>query len=289
MEKQSKRIDLTTLENLRAALARHGIAPSKRMSQNFLVDSDVLQEIVTAAELAVDDNVLEVGAGTGVLTQELAQQAGQIIAVEFDRAILPLLHEVVAPFSNVHLLQGDFLQLPLPELLKPFTRGKEIPPYKVVANIPYHITSRFLRKLLDAPMPPTTLTLLVQEEVAERITAAPGEMSLLSLSVQLFGQPSICARVPARAFWPAPKVDSAILHIQRYSKPAYSSEVRERIFRLARAGFSSRRKTFINAVSGSLQVEKALIAKELEVLGLSPTIRAQELSLQQWADLAERL
>ncbi len=262
-----------------------GIRPKKHLSQNFLMDDEVLESIVVAADLQPEDQILEVGAGTGILTQALVPRVKKVVAVELDQRLLPELRKLATAHPNLTILSGDILQLGFTELSQPFSGSA----YKIVANVPYHITSAIIKKFLDSPTPPTSLTLLVQAEVAERICAVPGHMSLLSLSVQLFGEPAIVAKVPATAFWPAPDVDSAVLHIDTYNKPLFSAEICKQIFTLAKAGFANRRKTLVNSLSGSLRISREIVEKALQMLKIDPRARAQELSVQQWASLITKL
>ncbi|MFA6042280.1 MAG: 16S rRNA (adenine(1518)-N(6)/adenine(1519)-N(6))-dimethyltransferase RsmA [Patescibacteria group bacterium] len=262
-----------------------GLKPKKHLSQNFLMDDEVLESIVDAADLQPNDQILEIGAGTGILTQALVPLVQRVVAVEIDESLLPGLHKLAAAHPNLTILPGDIMQLGFAVLEKAFSRV----PYKVVANVPYHITSAIIKKFLDSPAPPTSLTLLVQAEVAERICALPGHMSLLSLSVQLFGEPAIVAKVPATAFWPAPDVDSAVLHIDTYAKPLFAAEVRQKIFTLAKAGFANRRKTLANSLSSSLRTRREIVEKALKILEIEPLQRAQELTLDQWAWLTTKL
>lgn len=279
--------DLTDFRTLQNLLQRFGVHPSKKLSQNFLLEPDVLEEMVSAAGLEPTDNVLEVGAGTGVLTQILAAHARTVVAVEVDDRILPLLREVTQPLANVAIVHADILRTPVAELRAHFMPPTA--PYKVVANLPYHLTSHFLQRFLDTEDGPSSLTVLVQREVAERVAAAPGDMSLLALSVQLFGAPQVCAIVPADAFWPAPKVESAILHVARHASPLFDAHMREQMFRLAKIGFANRRKTLANALSSGLRLPRTEMLEKLTAIGLKPTVRAQELTLEHWAALVGRL
>jgi len=277
--------DLADIETLRDQLQRFGVRPEKKLSQNFLVDREALEEIVSTADLEAADNVVEVGAGTGVLTVELAKRVQQVVAVEVDEKILPLLRETVREFSNVEVIAEDIRHVTIDALTKKFTSSR----YKVVANLPYHLSGYFLERFLDTDHGPVSLTLLLQKEVAERAAAGPGEMSLLSISVQFFGTPQVTVIVPAEAFWPAPKVDSAILHIVRHPAPRWGPAIRANIFRLARIGFAGRRKTLANALAGGLGLPKPDIAKALAAAGIPPRARAQELTLEQWQGLAGRV
>jgi 16S rRNA (adenine1518-N6/adenine1519-N6)-dimethyltransferase len=264
--------------------------PTKKLSQNFLVDRDVLEAIVDAADLTARSNVLEVGAGTGVLTRELVQRAGHVVAVEVDTRAVPLLQEAVGAAKNVRLLTADVMRLAPRELSEAFGQATEQPlRYDIVANLPYHLTSHFLQHFLEFPLAPRSFTLLLQREVAERIAAEPGDMSLLALSVQVYGEPTVVATVPKTAFWPVPAVDSAILRIDRRKEPLWSDAVRAQCFRLAKVGFAHRRKTLVNSLRGGLRMTAERIASAIAACNLAPTVRAQELRLEDWAALAKSL
>ncbi len=249
------------------------------MGQNFLVDPSALRRIVEAAGLPGDASVLEVGPGLGSLTRYLAQVARRVVAVELDARLLPALEEVLGAYGNVEIVQGDILGLDPAALM-----GQEA--YYVVANIPYYITSALIRHLLEASARPRRIALTVQREVAERICAAPGEMSLLALSVQVYGSPSIALRIPAGAFLPPPKVDSAVVRIDLYDAPRVPRDRLDSFFRLAKAGFSQKRKTLRNAVAGGLRMSGDGAAALLERAGIEPMRRAETLSLEEWARLA---
>lgn len=263
-------------------LRRYGLRPDKSLGQNFLVDEAALQRVVEAAEIEASETVLEVGAGLGSLTRLLAAQARGVVAVEMDgRLILPLT-EVLAQFSNVEVLHGDILALNPADLV-----GETA--YCVVANIPYYITSALIRHLLEAGRPPRRLVLTVQREVAERICAAPGEMSLLALSVQVYGQPYITARIPAGAFYPPPNVDSAVLRVSLYPQPAIPLGMLPTFFQLAKAGFSQKRKTLRNALAGGMRWTPRQAEAYLAQAGIDPMRRAETLSLDEWRRLVEAL
>ncbi len=278
--------DLTDVHTLRSALRQFGVPPTKHLSQNFLIDREVLGAMVAAADLPPDAAVLEVGAGTGVLTRELGQKCKRVLAVELDRRIIPLLRETTGTLANVEILEENILRQPAEfyteHLGNPAT-------YHVVANLPYHITARFLQHFLESEKPPATFTLLLQQEVAERMCAAPGDLSLLALSVQVFGEPAVVASVPRTAFWPMPKVTSAILHIRRYPQPLWPETIRVECFRLAKLGFQHRRKTLINALAGSLRRKPSELQVVFQRCDLSLQARAQELTLDQWRALAQVL
>ncbi|MCX6036296.1 MAG: 16S rRNA (adenine(1518)-N(6)/adenine(1519)-N(6))-dimethyltransferase RsmA [Chloroflexi bacterium] len=233
--------------NIPALLRRYDLRPSKGLGQNFLQDNHVLQEIVSMADLGPADTVMEIGPGLGSLTRYLALLARSVTAVELDRKLFPALESVLAPYKNVRLVQGDILKLNPAELM-------ETPGYIVVANIPYYITSVVIRHLLEAEQRPSRVVLTVQKEVAERICAGAGRMSLLALSVQVYGKPVIGTTIPAEAFYPPPKVDSAVLCIEIYAQPIIPADRLDRFFILIKAGFSQKRKTLRNALSGGLHL-----------------------------------
>lgn len=259
-------------------LREHRLHPNKTLGQNFLLDEIALQQVAEAGEVTPQDVVLEVGAGLGSLTRHLATLAGQVVAVEIDASLLPALRQVVGRFSNVTVIQGDILSLDLARLVSQ-------PDYLVVANIPYNITSALIRHLLEADKPPKRLVLTVQQEVARRICATPGDMSLLALSVQVYGQPEIIAPIPAGAFYPPPRVDSAIVRIQRYPQPLIPRDELDTFFRLIKAGFSQKRKTMRNALAGGLRMPPATIVGLLESVSINPMRRAETLSLPEWQKL----
>ncbi len=258
----------------------HGLAPRKSLGQNFLTDPAILRRIVEAAELPPQAEVLEIGPGLGSLTRVLAQVARRVVAVELDHTLIPLLEEVVAPYGNVEVLHGDILKFDPAQLMP--SAG-----YFVVANIPYYITSAVMRHLLEAPIRPQRVVLTIQREVAERICALPGEMSLLALSVQVYGAPRIAMRIPAGAFYPPPKVDSAVVRVDLSPQPRVPARQLEMFFRLIRAGFSQKRKTLRNALSGGLGWTGARAEDLLQRAGIDPNRRAESLALEEWAALVE--
>jgi 16S rRNA (adenine1518-N6/adenine1519-N6)-dimethyltransferase len=265
--------------NISALLRTHGLHASKGLGQNFLQDDEVLATIVSAAGVTAEDDVLEIGPGLGSLTRHLARAARSVTAVELDGSLLPVLGQVLKPFENVRVVQGDILNF-APASLMP---GGD---YLVVANIPYYITSAVFRHLLENPPRPRRIALTIQKEVAERICAAPGEMSLLALSVQVYGKPSIAARIPAEAFHPVPKVDSAVIRVDLYPEPLIPAERLDAFFRLAKAGFSQKRKTLRNSLSAGLGIKPLEAGNMLTAAGIDPMRRAETLSLEEWGKLA---
>jgi 16S rRNA (adenine1518-N6/adenine1519-N6)-dimethyltransferase len=267
--------------DLPGLLKSHGLRPDKRLGQNFLMDDAILAKIVAAAEVEPDDTVVEIGAGLGSLTRHLAIAARRVVAVEIDRDLIPLLREVVAPYPNVEIDAGDILAL------EPTRLAHQTPGYLVVANIPYYITSAVIRHLLEAPQQPRRLVLTMQKEVAQRINAQPGDLSLLALSVQVYGTPKIVGQIPAGAFFPAPQVDSSVIRVDLYAEPAVPREDLGRFFRLIKAGFSQKRKTLRNALSAGLRMRPDQVETGLRVSGIDPQRRAETLSLDEWGKVVE--
>lgn len=246
--------------------------PKKSLGQHWLRDAGYLQHIIDMANVQPDDVVLEVGPGLGTLTEGLAKRASKVIAVEYDTMLIDQLTSSVAP--NVNVINGDILTFDLRTLPDS---------YKVVANIPYYLTSALVRKLLTSENPPQTIALLVQKEVAERIAAEPGKMSLLSVSAQFYADIELGDIVPAEAFEPAPKVDSRVV-VMNYRKP--QNEIDEAtFFRIVKAGFAERRKKLVNSLAGGLQLSKDQVSNYVLEAGFGEDVRAQELSLQDWQKL----
>jgi 16S rRNA (adenine1518-N6/adenine1519-N6)-dimethyltransferase len=272
-------LDLPLL-NVAALLRVHGLSPKKSLGQNFLVDPAALERIVQAAEIPPQAEVLEVGPGLGSLTRYLAASARRVVAVELDQALIPVLEDVLRPWPNVEIVHGDILEIDPARLVSQ-------PGYWVVANIPYYITSSLIRHLLEAPLKPQRLVLTVQREVAERITAKPGDMSLLALSVQIYGQPKIALRIPAGAFYPPPKVDSSAVRVDLYPEPRIPADRLDLFFKLAKAGFGQKRKTLRNSLSAGMSVPAEATATLLESAGIDPQRRAETLSIDEWKVLTD--
>jgi 16S rRNA (adenine1518-N6/adenine1519-N6)-dimethyltransferase len=264
--------------NAVAVLKRYGLRADKRLGQNFLQDPSALEKIANAAEIQADDCVLEIGPGLGSLTRYLAVSARQVTAVELDPDLLAPLKAILTPHPNVRIVHGDILDLSIADLV-------DQTGYIVAANIPYNITSAIIRHLLESPSKPRRIVLTIQKEVAERICAQPGDLSLLALSVQVYGQPSIRAKIPAGAFHPAPNVDSAILRIDIYDEPLIPAEMLDRFFKLIKAGFSQKRKTLRNSLSSGLHIKPAEAESLLTSAGIDPMRRAETLSIAEWRGL----
>lgn len=277
-DRHSAEIDLTSVQELRNLLASQRMRPLKSFGQNFLVDRSVLNNIVAAAAIEPDDEILEVGSGTGVLTRELAKQARRVVAVELERDMLSLLKNTTAAYPNVELVARNLLFLDPVEIF-----GQA--PYKLVANLPYYITAPTFRHFLESANPPRLIVVMVQFEVAERITAAPGSLSVLALSVQFYGQPRIIARVPAKAFYPAPKVDSAILCVDVKPQTPLLSAERERFFRVVHAGFAEKRKQLHNSLTHGLHVKNEEARSWLTSASIDASRRAETLSIEEWLQL----
>ena len=257
-------------------------APKKSLGQNFLRDPHVLEKIVELAELPAGGTVLEIGAGTGALTRALARQAGRVLAVEVDDRLIPALRQAFADQPHVEIIHGDILTLDLSDRLRDT-------PYCVVANLPYYITSAILRHIFEHLPRPQRVVVTVQREVADRLVAGPGDMSLLAVSVQYYGQPRIVLRLSAGAFWPRPDVDSAVVRIDVYERPPVEVPDEALFFRVVRAGFGQKRKQLRNALSAGLGLDKATADALLLAAGIDPQRRAETLSLEEWAALTRAI
>jgi 16S rRNA (adenine1518-N6/adenine1519-N6)-dimethyltransferase len=273
-------MSITTIKplDIPSLLRQYDLSPSKGLGQNFLQDEQALEKITAAAELGPQDHVLEIGPGLGSLTRHLATSAARVTAVELDARLFPALTTVLAGYSNVTLIQGDILKLDPAEMI-------DQPQYAVVANIPYYITSAVIRHLLEGNIKPAKMVLTLQKEVAERIVAADGKMSLLALSVQVYGRPVMLTRIPAGAFYPAPKVDSAVLRIDIHPQPRIPVVNLDRFFRLIKAGFSQKRKTLRNSLSAGLRMSPEEAEDLLTQSGIDPKRRAETLNLEDWGKL----
>ncbi len=258
-----------------AVLKRSGLRADKSLGQNFLQDDFALEAIVSAAQIQPTDSILEIGPGLGSLTRYLAVSAREVVAVELDGRLIPPLQTILAPHKNIRILRGDILKLAPHELIAEQD-------YIVVANIPYYITSAVIRHLLESKVKPRCVVLTIQKEVAQRICAKPGDMSLLALSVQVYGEPRIAARIPAEAFFPKPKVDSAVLCVDIYPSPRVEAELIETFFKLTKAGFSQKRKTLRNSLSAGLHISPTQAEDLLGGANIESRRRAETLSIEEW-------
>jgi len=275
------------IQALRAALRRFNVTPKKSLGQNFLFDAAILDRIVAAGDVGETDTVLEIGPGAGSLTRCLAQAAARVIAVELDDRLLPILHHTLADLPNVTLIHADVLQLNLQSLV---ANGYSLMAnrYKVIANIPYYITAPIIRRLLESPVKPSLVVLTVQREVAQRICAAPPEMSVLGVSVQFYGSPRIVGHIPAGAFYPKPDVDSAIARIDLFDQPPLAGAEADKFFDVVKAGFSQKRKQIKNALASGLKLKAAEAERLLSEAGIDPSRRAETLTLDEWLSLHRR-
>ena len=273
-----KELDLTSISELRSLLAANKMRPLKSFGQNFLVDRSALNKIVEAADIQPDDEILEVGSGTGVLTRELAKHARRVVAVELERDMLALLAKTTAAYPNIELVARNLLFLDPTEV---FGQAQ----YKLVANLPYYITAPTFRHFLESAHPPRLLVVMVQQEVAQRIIAGPGDLSVLAMSVQFYGRPRIIAQVPARSFYPAPKVDSAILRVDVNTQAPLPPEQRDGFFRLVHAGFSEKRKQLHNSLTHGLHCKNEQVRAWLTAASIDASRRAETLSIDDWLHL----
>ena len=278
------------LAQTKGLLRRFDLQARKSLGQHFLIDEEVLKLITSAAELSPTDVIMEIGPGLGVLTKELARQGGWVVTVELDSKLAAILKQSLASFNNITIINEDILQVDPATLLQ--EQKAKFPPiigspfsYKVVANLPYYITSPVLRHFLETSLKPQIIVVMVQKEVAEAIVAKPGQMSILSISVQFYGEPAIISYVPAQCFYPAPEVDSAILKIKLYSQPPVEVTDRESFFELVRAGFSAPRKQIGNSLAQGFGLSKAEILSLLGKASIMSQRRAETLTLGEWAKL----
>ena len=277
--------------NTIAVLNRYGFSFQKKFGQNFLIDENVVEKIVRDAGVTKDDFVLEIGPGIGTMTQILCENAREVVAVEIDDKLIPILMEdMLSWYDNVTVIHEDILKLDIVKLANERNGGK---PIKVVANLPYYITTPIIMGLFESHVPLDSITIMVQKEVADRMQVGPGtkDYGALSLAVQYYAKPQILLNVPASCFMPRPNVDSAVIQLTRYEKPPVEVADEHLMFRLIRASFNQRRKTMTNSVGNSpeLSVSKEQMAAALEKCGLSATVRGEALTLAQFAELANVL
>lgn len=271
-------------------LQKHEFQFKKKFGQNFLIDPHVLDKIVDAAQITKDDFVLEIGPGIGTLTQYLCEHARQVLAVEIDKNLIPILHETLSPYKNVEVRNGDILKQDIREIAQTYNDGK---PIKVVANLPYYITTPIIMELFESRVPLANVTVMVQKEVADRMKAQPGskDCGALSLAVQYYAKPYIAAFVPPNCFMPRPKVGSAVIRLECREEAPVQVMDEKLMFRLIRASFNQRRKTLQNGIANSseLSFSKAEAAEAIEKAGLDANIRGEKLGLPEFARLADLL
>ena len=275
-----------TPATLLSQMKKEGLAPRKGLGQHFLTDPNILADIVAAADLPEQAVVIEIGPGPGTLTAALAPVAGRLIAIELDAQLAAMLAELYADWPNVHILPGDALQMEPKDVLEQ-TGG--VAPYFVLGNIPYYITSPLLRHFLEAEPRPQRMVFTLQLEVARRICARPPHMSVLAIAVQTYAQATIVRKLPPGAFTPPPKVHSAVLRLDVLPQPLVPADVRDKFFRVVKAGFGQKRKTLRNSLSAGLGLSPDTIVDALRSVGIDPKQRAQELDIPQWLALTRAL
>lgn len=277
-------------QNTIEILQKYHFTFQKKYGQNFLIDESVLKRIITAARITKDTLVLEIGPGIGTMTQYLAEAAGHVIAVEIDKALIPILQETLSAYDNVTVINADILKLDVKALLDEQFQGK---PVKVVANLPYYITTPIIMGLFESDIPLESITIMVQKEVAERMQVGPGtkDYGALSLAVQYYAKPEIVANVPPNCFIPRPTIGSAVIRLTRHEKPPVEVKNADHMFALIRASFNQRRKTLANGLAnaGELHVTREEVTECLEKMGLSATVRGETFTLEQFAELSNLL
>jgi len=277
-------------QNTIAVLQKYNFNFQKRFGQNFLIDTNVLDRIISAAEITKDDCVLEIGPGIGTMTQYLAENAREVVAVEIDKNLIPILEDTLSAYDNVTVINDDILKVDIAKIVEERNGGK---PIKVVANLPYYITTPIIMGLFESHVPLKSITIMVQKEVADRMQVGPGtkDYGALSLAVQYYAQPEIVANVPPNCFIPRPNVGSAVIRLTRYAEPPVEVKDEKFMFALIRASFNQRRKTLVNGLTGAgdLHLTKEQVTDALERMGLSPQVRGEALTLEQFAELSREL
>lgn len=277
-------------QNTIAVLQKYHFIFQKKFGQNFLIDTTVLDRIISSAEITKEDCVLEIGPGIGTMTQYLAERAGSVVAVEIDKALIPILEETLQDYDNVTVINDDILKVDINRLVEEKNGGR---PIKVVANLPYYITTPIIMGLFESRVPLKSITIMVQKEVADRMQVGPGtkDYGALSLAVQYYAKPEIVANVPPNCFIPRPNVGSAVIRLTRYEEPPVQVKDEKKMFALIRASFNQRRKTLVNGLgnAGLPGITKESAAAALTQMGLSPTVRGEALTLEQFARLSDLL
>lgn len=277
-------------QNTIAILQKYNFNFQKKFGQNFLIDTHVLEKIMNSADITKEDCVLEIGPGIGTMTQYLAERAGKVVAVEIDKTLIPILSETLSAYDNVTIINDDILKVDINKIVEEMNQGR---PIKVVANLPYYITTPIIMGLFESHVPLQSITIMVQKEVADRMQVGPGtkDYGALSLAVQYYAKPEIVANVPPNCFIPRPNVGSAVIRLTRYEAPPVDVKDEKKMFALVRASFNQRRKTLVNGLTNAseLHVSKEQVLLALEKMNLSPTIRGEVLTLEQFAELSNIL
>lgn len=287
---QNKQLQLDNPQKTIEIIKKYQFAFRKKYGQNFLIDSHVLGKIISAAQITKEDCVLEIGPGIGVMTQRLAEQARHVVAVEIDKDLIPILKETLQGYDNITIINQDILKVNIQELVDTYNEGN---PIKVVANLPYYITTPIIMGLFESQIPVDNITVMVQKEVADRMQVGPGnkDYGALSLAVQYYAEPYIVANVPSNCFIPRPNVGSAVIRLTKHQNPAVQAKNPDLMFRLIRASFNQRRKTLQNGLNNSpeLSYSKEMIAQGIASLGVPSSVRGETLTLEQFAHLADWL
>lgn len=277
-------------QNTIAILQKYNFNFQKKFGQNFLIDTHVLEKIMNSADITKEDCVLEIGPGIGTMTQYLAERAGKVVAVEIDKTLIPILSDTLSAYDNVTIINDDILKVDINKIVEEMNQGR---PIKVVANLPYYITTPIIMGLFESHVPLQSITIMVQKEVADRMQVGPGtkDYGALSLAVQYYARPEIVANVPPNCFIPRPNVGSAVIRLTRYEAPPVDVNDEKKMFALVRASFNQRRKTLVNGLTNAseLHVSKEQVLQALEKMKLSPTIRGEVLTLEQFAELSNIL
>lgn len=277
-------------KNTIEVLQKYNFVFQKKYGQNFLIDGNILDKIVNSANITKDDCVIEIGPGIGTMTQYLAEAAREVIAVEIDKSLIPILEDTLAAYDNVTVINEDILKVDINKLVEEKNQGK---PIKVVANLPYYITTPIIMGLFESKVPLNSITIMVQKEVADRMQVGPGtkDYGALSLAVQFYASPQIVVNVPPSCFMPQPKVGSAVIRLTKYEKSPVEVENEQFLFSIIRASFNQRRKTLVNGLqnAANLNVKKENILETLEEMNLSATIRGEALTLEQFANFSNIL
>ena len=277
-------------QNTIAVLQKYHFNFQKKFGQNFLIDTHVLDKIIRAAEITKDDFVLEIGPGIGTMTQYLAQAAREVVAVEIDKALIPILQDTLSGFPNAEVIHDDILKVDIAGLAKERNGGR---PIKVVANLPYYITTPIIMSLFESRVPLASVTVMVQKEVAERMQAGPGskDYGALSLAVQYYAEPYIAANVPPNCFMPRPNVGSAVIRLTRHEVSPVQVDNEKLMFQIIRASFNQRRKTLVNGLNNSPEITltKEQITEAVESLGKGAGVRGEALTLEEFAGLANKI
>lgn len=272
--------------NTIAVLQKYNFNFQKKFGQNFLIDTSVLERIIEESHITKDDCVLEIGPGIGTMTQYLAENARYVVAVEIDKALIPILGDTLSEYDNVTVINDDILKVDIQALCDKYNEGR---PIKVVANLPYYITTPIIMGLFESNVPLESITIMVQKEVADRMQCGPGtkDYGALSLAVQYYAKPEIVANVPPNCFMPRPNVGSAVIRLTRYNEPPVNVDDPKKMFKLIRASFNQRRKTLVNGLAnGGLGISKEQVSEALDKMGLTSTIRGEALTLEQFAELS---